>query len=83
VVGVGVSGLTNENVGSIDGFTVANETVGSTPMGSNGAAVDVGTQVGVAGIAVAGGGVGVLGMLWGAQAANSVNPNKRTMNLQS
>lgn len=79
-----ISGVTNENVGSTDGSIVAtNENVGRRATVDKGAAVAVGAMVDVAGTEVVGNEVGVLGMLWGAQAANSVNPNKRTMNLQS
>ena len=82
---VAVIGVEKENVGSmpIDGSTVTNETVGRAAIVGNGANVAVGAKVGIGGAAVAGGDVGVLGMLRGAQAAKSAIPNKRNMNLQS
>jgi len=64
--GVVVTGLPNGNVGSTS---------------IDGSTVAVGAKVGIVGAAVAGGEVEVLGMLWGAQAAKSVIPNKRNMNL--
>jgi len=65
------------------GTGLPNETVGSRPKVGNGATVAVGAIAGIVGAAVAGGEVGILGMLRGAQAAKSVIPNKCNMNLQS
>ena len=65
------------------GTGLPNENVGRRATVGNGSTVAVGAIAGIVGAAVAGGEVGVLGMVRGAQAAKSVIPNKRNMNLQS